>query len=242
MASANLDLSCGVLVGHSFIRRYRDHIVPTADNARPGTGADITPSKPAVARITTVNAKLDRRILAIYTAANGINRINDLPKADSVIRQTRPDIVVVNSGSNDIATLNTVDQSKVHGFVNVIDFGASVRSKHGVKLVVVNLVVPRDANIAGTAETFLENMTLFNKIAKTWCDCKPVFLFFRLKGFYMKHVDNSTEIPLPVGDWSYIGIHCDHDHLDKFSQRLYKNMMWCATMPWAAYQLIVINR
>ena len=230
MASANSDLPCVVLVGHSFIRRYRDHIVPPADNARPGTSADITPSKPAVARIATVNAKHERHITAIYTAANCINRVNDLPKADSVIRQTWQAIVVVNSGSNDIATLNTVDHSKVLGFVNdVIDFGESVRSKHGVKLVVVNSVVPRDANIAGTAETFLENITLFNKIAKTWCDCEPDFLFFCLKGFYMKHVDNRTEIPLPVGDWSYDGIHCDRDHLDKFSQRLKFALMLATT-------------
>ena len=229
MAHAATPLPDVVIVGHSFIRRYRDHLIPPAAGF-PGQGQDITAAMPLVARQAAINAALDRRINGIYTVANQLNLIANLHMADATLNAVQPQIVILNVGSNDLANLTGVNNNHVLTMINsLVAFGEHCRADYATQLVVINSIVPRLSNIACTPSDFTTNMETFNRLASNWCSGVDGLMFNRLRGFYMKHIDNKIEIPLPVHEWSYDGIHCDYHTLERFTQRLRFSIMLATT-------------
>ena len=96
MANAATPLPDIVMVGHVFIRRYRNHLIPPAAGF-PDQEQDITAAMPAVARQAAINAALDRRINGIYTVANQLNLIANLHMADATLNAVQPQIVILKS-------------------------------------------------------------------------------------------------------------------------------------------------
>ena len=195
-----------VMIGHSFIRRLRDETFPPrVAHRRIPRGQDIHHVQQNKARAFASKLRLDDNIRAIYTASNGINLIKDLHKSESLIFQIRPDMILIDIGSNDLANLTDQDHNSALNFAHqVLEFAESLPAH----LIIINAILPRSESITCSPETFRYNASHYNRIVSTFCATSPHIKFNKMWGFNF-HYDNDTEQTRPVSLWSLDGIHCD---------------------------------
>ena len=124
-----------VFVGHSYIRRLRDHYLPRRFPYR-----DVRPHHVERARELAKELELDNQFAGAYTAADDIVFIRELEHTRRTIATVKPGVVVIDIGTNNIARLTADDHVAILNLVTrVYEFA---RSLH-VSLVVVNVVIPR---------------------------------------------------------------------------------------------------
>ena len=105
---------------------------------------DISESRPHIAKIAAKKAELAHGLRGLYTAAQGINLVADLWKAESSVVNVRPEIVVMHVGSNDLAPI--VDSHAATALTErVIDFGLKLHAELGVQIAIFNSAVPRNS-------------------------------------------------------------------------------------------------
>ena len=159
-------------------------------------------------------------VRAIYTSSDRLNFVDDLWKADSTCSTRKPQIVVLNVGSNDLAHIAHPDPASVIALIDkIVTFAKHLQSEYGVSVIVINSVLPRDGNMQCNADTFLTNSNHFNTMLEQWCDSVEGLVFNHMRGFYRHYVDKK-EVPLPVSHWTSDGIHCNETYARKFHQRL----------------------
>ena len=194
-------------VGDSFVRRLRDDLVTRSFHAK-SKPRDVSQTQPILASALSHTLRLDNEIRGVYTESNHLQFISDLPNAHLLLHHVRPDIVVVNVGSNDLANLAQVNRAAVLQLaVQLHSFAASFDAR----MVIMCKVLYRTQRLSGTPEIFAENADIFNSIVRNMC-CKnstPITLFNPLRGFMFEHNDTDTPIPRPVSSWSHDGIHVD---------------------------------
>ena len=177
-----------MLIGHSFIRRYRDHLI-TPENGRK-SGRDISESRSHVATQAARAALLAHRVSAIYTAANNINLVTDLWKAETTFENTRPNIVVMHVGSNDLAAMSIFDQNLAEFWAQeVLNFALRLQSVFKVEGILLLSVLPRTGRLAAQPEIFRQNMNVFNNHLKSLVAPLPGIQFKYVRGFHFKKVD-----------------------------------------------------
>ena len=166
----NLVIMDLLFVGHSYVRRLRDHYLQRPDRHRPYTHVRRHPRpdqrnvRPYQSRGTATlcrNINLDVNFNAAYTVGDDIVFVCDLPISHRDVRSVRPAVVMVDIGSNDIASLTAVYHGAmlrlamdVHSFALSLD----------VAMVVLNTVLPQTDRLACSPETFLANAKSYNKI------------------------------------------------------------------------------
>ena len=92
-------------------------------------------------------ADLGHRVTGLYTAANGINLIEHLNKAETTVRNVMPGIVLLHVGINDLAHVVTVNPMKTLELATlVVDFAEYLHKQLHVECVIINSVVPRNSN------------------------------------------------------------------------------------------------
>lgn len=226
-----MELPQAVLIGHSFIRRFRDTLITVhhpetatfrGRKPRRKSGRDISESRIYLARQAVNNVPLAHRLSRLHTASDGINLVEELWKADSTVTNVSPAIVLLDIGSNDIAhVVNKNANNMLQLASNVIDYANTLRSKHSVAKVIINSVVPRDSdNMTCTAKIFRDNMQLYNNFVKQWCETSDGLQYNHLRGFYTKYVQG-LEVPLPVHEWTIQDhIHCNDMYMQKYKQRV----------------------
>ena len=150
-----------LLIGHSFIRRARDYLI-TPESGKLH-GRDISESRQHIARIAAAKAELAHAVRGLYTAAQGINLVADLWKAEPSVMNINPAIIIMHVGSNDLSHI--VDPQAASALADsVIEFGLRLHSEFGVQTVIFNSAVPRDShNMSTDADTFLQYMTNYNE-------------------------------------------------------------------------------
>ena len=208
-----------IVVGHSFIRRLRDHISPPyVPHIR---GRDISESHPHVAAVAARSANLAHRVRRIYTSAEGINLISDLWKSESSIVSVRPKIALIHAGSNDFARMHQVNKGQAEAAANVVvAFAKQLVCDYGVEIVIFNSMVPWDSrNMNCDAPTFSANMAYFINILCDVAEHYKHLRFKHLRGFYKQKVNNK-DMFLPFSTWSHDGIHCNPTYMAKYLQRL----------------------
>ena len=222
----NLVIMDVFFVGHSYVRRLRDHYLPRPDRHRPYTHVrrhprpdrrDVRPYQSRRAAALCRNINLDMNFNAAYTVGDDIVFVCDLPRSHREVRSVRPAVVVVDIGSNDIARLTAVDHSAmlrlamdVHSFALSLD----------VAMVVLNAVLPRTDRLACSPETFLANAKSYNKILLNLAGSggSPCVVFNQMRGFFGQ---SSGSGELPVSSWSSDGIHPNRvDSMRRYRNRI----------------------
>ena len=158
-----------VLTGNYFIRRLRDnYVVP--ENGRK-KGRDFSESQPHVAQYAAQAADLGHRVTGLYTAANDIDLIEHLNRAETTVRNVIPSSVHLHVDSNDLAHVVTVNPMKTLELATlVVDLAEYLHKQLHVERVIINSVVPRNSNdMSCSAEVFRANMAHFNAVIENYC-------------------------------------------------------------------------
>lgn len=207
------------LAGHSFIRRLRDHVMvsgsPTSreNNTRPH---DITPGHPSHAAAAVRGLRLDHHFEAVHTVSDNIIFIADIITARHIIIHSRPTVLVVDIGSNDIARFDSVKPREMLNLAHTLHLELI---RIAAPLTIINAVLPRDAGIVSTPAVFRENAHIFNQIIAELSTLCHNVIFNKLRGFQHHHI-NGHDVPRPVTEWSSDGIHCSPSALPTYAQRI----------------------
>ena len=187
-----------LLVGHSFIRRFKNFMVPQFYNKDIVCGMH-----DHAAGQFAVNLRIDTHYQKIYTFSHGLTSINQLPWALESIRQTNPIVTVIDIGSNDLANLTTYDPNQCLILATATFNFAESLTQQGIS-VILHGIIPRRGRIDCSYEVFLDNSTYYNKVLKLLCEDASQIHFHKLRGFH-----NPMDIHCSSLPWSLDNIHCN---------------------------------
>ena len=115
-----------ILVGHSFVRRFRDAKIRRQRNP---TDRDINVHQKSRAASMAASMRLSRHINGVYTISESIIYFHHVLQLRDVILSVSPRAIVVDIGSNDLARITTVNPRRIlqlaaelHTFVLNLDF------------------------------------------------------------------------------------------------------------------------
>ena len=206
-------------VGHSFIRRLKNHALKSVNCTPRGTPrgrhSDVTPFHPREARAFVRGLQLDNWFSLAYTIAENIVFIRDVISA-LTDNDFHSDVVVIDIGSNDIAQVPTQDPRRMLEMAHTLH---ELLHHQSMPLIVVNAVLPRTHRIASTSQTFSANAAHFNNFLSEMCTLSPHIIFNKLRGFQHLHIQG-RDIPRPVCQWSDDGIHCTQESIQRYQQRI----------------------
>ena len=190
-----------VIVGHSFVRRLRDDLLPPLSRR----GFDIDPYNPLKAAAFSTKLGIQHHFKGVYTASDGIIFIRDMKYCNSDIVRVSARIVVFDVGSNDLAHVDSVDPNRMLCLATQLtDIGAKLKNA----VVIINCILPRTAGITCQRETFIENADLYNEYLKNICATSDNCVYNKLRGFrYIR--SNKVQRRREVSEWSKDGIHCN---------------------------------
>ena len=180
----------GILVGHSFVRRIRNHcaVYRDIDFQRGRNSRDARELASSLGWYNCINYA--------YTLSDSCNIYQDLPQNFT----TQCDILVLNMGSNDLACLSRIDRNAVHRLVHKY-FEWALRT--GARSVVIIGVLRRTGRLRCTSDVFNANRQTFNRKMKSLCARVDKTHFQKLRGFE----STSGQHSLSVARWSQDGIH-----------------------------------
>jgi lysophospholipase L1-like esterase len=208
-----------VLLGHSYIRRLRDGLIPPLHSHR---GQDVGIGSLIRAAQLASNLNISQHIRRVYTFSDGVVRIRDLDGIQTFVDRIRPGIVFIDIGSNDLAHYDVVDAYTMLQLVTQLtDLALSL---HAPKII-LSAILPRTGNITCSPDTFRENAELFNTYLMNICDPKSKLVYHKPRGFWNQYLDG-LEHTLEVSDWSSDGIHCNRpDSFQKYKTRTRRAIM-----------------
>ena len=124
-------------------------------------------------------------------------------------------------GSNDMAQLAQSDPQRAESLaLLVVEFARTLVCDHGVKIVILNSMVPWDStNMRCCAKIFELNINLFNATLLRESEHDACLFYNHMRGFYRQKVNNK-DVPLPVSIWSDDGIHVNKQYMCKYLQRI----------------------
>lgn len=199
-------MSC-MIVGHSFVRRLRRDYGPTRCRSR---WHDVLDEEDALTFSSNLKC---REVLScgVYTYSY-INLISDLR---ATFRPT-VDLLVIDIGSNDIASARRASQSVMQLLAEyVFQWGMRSYAKHIIFLG----VLPRTHRLQCSVDQFNLNRRWYHEALKQLCAGSNRASMHHIRGF--ENIDNN--IALPVINWSHDGIH--PITMDKYCRRLRMLMM-----------------
>ena len=207
-----------VIIGHSFVRRLRDEALPPPHFRL----KDVAWHHSQKAISLATNLALDEVYQEVYTVSDGLVFISDLKLANSTLFNLKPELVVVDIGSNDIANVALCEPTRMLDMATqVFEFADSIQGAQAV----VNAVLPRTNNISGHPSVFRQNATQYNVCLSNLCDPSFRVTFNKMRGFHGRWNEVGLEEPLPVASWSNDGIHCNATSLERYRQRIRHAML-----------------
>ena len=207
-----------LLIGHSFVRRYRDTLIKPENGRK--SGRDISESRGHVAITAARVANVSYRVGALFTASQKINLLKHLDKSETTVIAVQPEVVVLHIGSNDLANFPVVDEFAARELAKAAwRFAEHLCNDYGVRRVVMLSTLPRAALITGSPATFTDNMNFFNSELENLCRPLQQLIYVRVRGFFFKKVNN-LDVPRPVAEWSTDGVHCDEESMPKYAKRI----------------------
>ena len=201
-----------LLLGHSFLRRLKDRLLPSARKQNLVWNRHL--SRTLLARLN-----IDHKFSDIYALCEGLNFINDIYQYISIVQDIHPSCILIEIGSNDLSKLHCYNPARCLDLAHDVFMLASALETF-TDLIIIHGVLPRFSRIRSTADTFYRNCLLFNNNLKHFCDSGNKIKFVRLRGFY--HTAH-TEYPF----WTTDGIHCNTDiGFDKYKARLRHSLLY----------------
>ena len=225
-----------VMAGHSFVRGFKNAMV----GGRPASHEDV--SDPVTAARFAEKLEITTRYHGLYTQAKNMVFIADLRRDLQQIFQKNPDSILVNVGSNDLATLRpdySVQQVKELA-AELRDFVHFQVPSHII--VVCMGVVPRLQGIHTSPAQFREAARLFNEELQSFetdalAGVEPTnFRYNRMRGWDQQEVNNQgaiQQLDLEVEAWcNDRGIHPRHHvYMDKFAKSVKRALTMSKNRP-----------
>ena len=184
------DTRHAAILGHSFVRRLASAVdFETSHNGEP--------SHVRAAHALRVSQNFDR----VYIDGTDGAYIRDLIRLTNFMKDTKIDVVIFNSGSNDLChwRADPVQLAK-----NLVSIGDYITTVFDVKLVCYCSAIYRDRCRQITPAEFKCRATKFNAELMAQCAQRSGHRYFSFKGFW-KDVEHDQ--PMPVSMWSTDGIH-----------------------------------
>ena len=207
-----------VLLGHSFIRRARQHLLPYA--------FDIDIVAPHLASELAVKLRLERHFPKIFTQCQHLNFIRQLPQTISFIRTITPSVVVLDIGSNDLSQLTCVDPSQCLQLAsNLIDFADLIIRTINC-IVIIHSVLPRSHRLQSSPQIFAANCDTFNKCLKNFAAAHEKICFNKLRGFFGEFNSTAQSFTIDINSWSDDGIHCNRNFMPIYLSRLRHGLLF----------------
>ena len=186
-----------LLVGHSFIRRLKNQVLPAA------RGRDITTQ--GAGKYFAQKLHLNDRFYSVYTLCERINLVEHLDNLYSQVCQLQPNTVLLDIGSNDLSSFTEVSPASCLKLAAAIfEFAEKLAALPHIYVVIIHSIIPRYSRISATPDIFIKNCQFFNKYIKHFCADSVAIKFSRLQGFFQQ-LDNTTATP----SWTNDGIHCN---------------------------------
>lgn len=209
-----------VLIGNSFIRRFRQRLLPSSGRRDIADSADAT----SMAALLGVS----RHLQGVYTCSENINLISHLSRTIPLLKQLKitPDIIMLQVASNDIAGFQSYQPQSCQQLVHQLRLYADLLFQSvGVKLIIFNSVLPRTARLAASPQVFEQNLTSFNQQLKDACAHSNANIkFHKLRGFYGLSGSDSTTPA--VTTWSDDGIHCAGPAENHYEARIRHGLLY----------------
>jgi len=205
------------LVGHSFVRRVQVGLIPGS------RGHDI--ETPESARHFSTLLQVSDHFKYVYTCAQHLNMVYHLPEYTHTIMKTSPSIVVLDIGSNDLAHITDVQPDiSLQLATQIVQFAKSLID-YGVKLILINSILPRTGRISCSPEVFTKNAQSTNSYLKQLTDVEQRIKFNKLRGFF--GTDQAYSSPPTVETWSNDGIHCNKNGSEQlYAKRLRHGLLF----------------
>jgi hypothetical protein len=201
-----------VVLGHSFVRRLRDGLIPPVPYRH---SHDIHAWNATAAAQLASAWGISDHVRHVYTYSDGIVRIRDVDRAVSTIQRIRPCVVLIDIGSNDLAHVEEVDPPLMLRLATQLTDFAIDLAAHKV---ILNAILPRTGNITCPPAVFRDNAEHFNNFLYNICDPKSKLVFHKPRGFWKTHVDGKERL-CEVAEWSSDGIHCTLESMRRYSTR-----------------------
>jgi hypothetical protein len=192
-----------VVLGHSFVRRLRDGLIPPWPSNR---GRDIGIGSLNRASLLSRKFNISRHVGRVYTFSDGVVRIGDIARAQHFIDQIAPGILLIDIGSNDLARIDVVDPLHMLRLATSL---TDMALTFCARKVIFNAILPRTGNITCTPETFRANAEHFNTYLMNICDPRSKLVYHQPRGFWTSYADSRNDI-CAVSAWSTDVIHCDN--------------------------------
>lgn len=199
-----------LLVGHSFIRRYRDY---HARRRRSDHKADITRSQQARARHMASMMRLSHHVDGVYTHSQDIAYIHHVFHAREQILAYRPRALILDIGSNDLAHITTVQPRKMLQLASQVH---TYLQNLQIPLMIVNAILPRTAGISTSPTVFSANASHYNKYLSEFCTLSPNIIFNKQRGLQYLEANQLQ----PVSHWSNDGIHLNQSAIKPYENRI----------------------
>ena len=207
-----------ILIGHSFVRRFKDHFCRDTR----GTGKDI--SEPELAESLSQRLSIDHHFKRLYTISQGVIFIRDLYQHVQNIDQfvSNPTVIILDIGSNDLAQLHRSTPDRCLKLASeLVDMAETLTLHRLIKLVIIHSVVPRFSRINSTIDNFYKNFVSFNKYVQHLCSITDSVQYHKLRGFFHRNRTSSHSTW-----WTSDGIHCNARGLDTYKARLRHGLLF----------------
>lgn len=174
-----------VIVGHSFVKRYHHWL----DSRHIAVPQDICP-----------------KLRNLHFLGKSGLFTSQLHEGDIVFQSSKHDIVIVDCGTNDLAS-----GVPITNIVNNVLLFARRCLQDGATVVFITSIIPRGRRINGTQEQFREQAKAYNEHLKRVCVQEDRISFYRHAGFSCRPDDMTA---LAITHWSHDGIHPSTKRID----------------------------
>ena len=194
------DRSIAVLIGHSFIRRLRQHFGFMQDVEDDIDARIFARSLRVQCRFSEVYTK---SVNLIDTKSVNLNVIDQLPHPADIPHIQGAALVVLDFGSNDFANIPNFDPQFVATYAQRIrQWCVSTQTR-----VVVQAILPRYGGISSSVQDFLRNSEAYNHNLRGNLPLTPLIRFNKMQGLmepqFRAHVNPEDDIHVLRPDGKY---------------------------------------
>ena len=164
-------------MGHSFVSRLKHKLNTTSSS---------NPSRNAIA------LRVDRIAPLVFIRGRSGERVMNNDRMINDARQIRPDVVIIDTGSNDLIHNST----PLSVATRLITVGEAILKDNPLAKVVLCSALHR-GRPTGPHSLLNDNIDLFNRILRNYCDVEPRMTYHTHRGFWT----------VPIKHWSTDYIH-----------------------------------
>lgn len=193
-------LPVAMLIGHSFPKSLHDHLLVKYEAAsRKHQSYAITSLETFAVR----HIEVDRSIASLHMWGKGGSKVvSDFDLTESEIREIKPDIVLLDLGTNDVVQPQVSTEAIIKG---IWLQALLLKDVFGVDIVVLCSIVRRETDARMTPQHFMSRAHIVNSTLRELCKQKGQgkIIYHLHRGFWR----DTNMRPSEPSDWAKDGIH-----------------------------------